>query len=176
MSPPQPLPPADVLLVESTYGTRRHPLEASQAAPAELARIVRETIHCGDQVLCPSFAVGRAQAPLLVLVLVLQRLKQAGEIPASLPIFVDSPIANLVTELYRQHRKLLRVLQREISALCHGVRLITTAAQSQRMAAPRYPSVIISASGVSKCARVLRHLQAMPPGEQNPRAMPMLTS
>jgi len=62
--------------------------------------------------LCPSFAIGRAQALLvlvLVLVLVLQRLKQAGEITASLPIFVDSPIANLVTELYRQHRKLLRV-------------------------------------------------------------------
>ena len=57
--------------------------------------------------LCPSFAVGRAQA--LLLLLVLQRLKQAGEITASLPIFVDSPIANLVTELYRQHRKLLRV-------------------------------------------------------------------
>lgn len=163
MPPPQPLPHADVLLVESTYGNRRHPLEASQAAPAELARIVRETIHRGGKVLCPSFAVGRAQALLLVL----QRLKQAGEIPASLPIFVDSPMANLATELYRQHRRLLRVPQREISALCDGVRLIATAAQSQRLAASRYPSVIISASGMATGGRVLHHLKAMAPGEQN---------
>jgi metallo-beta-lactamase family protein len=163
MPPPQPLPHADVLLVESTYGNRRHPLASSQAAPAELARIVRETIHRGGKVLCPSFAVGRAQALLLVL----HRLKQAGEIPASLPIFVDSPMANLATELYRQHRKLLRVPQREISALCDGVRLIATAAQSQRLAASRYPSVIISASGMATGGRVLHHLKAMAPGEQN---------
>ena len=163
MPPPQPLPHADVLLVESTYGNRRHPLASSQAAPAELARIVRETIHRGGKVLCPSFAVGRAQALLLVL----HRLKQAGEIPASLPIFVDSPMANLATDLYRQHRRLLRVPQREISALCDGVRLIATAAQSQRLAASRYPSVIISASGMATGGRVLHHLKAMAPGEQN---------
>ena len=132
MPPPQPLPHADVLLVESTYGNRRHPLEASQAV-----------------------------------LLVLHRLKQAGEIPASLPIFVDSPMANLATDLYRQHRRLLRVPQREISALCDGVRLIATAAQSQRLAASRYPSVIISASGMATGGRVLHHLKAMAPGEQN---------
>ena len=163
MPPPQALAHADVLLVESTYGNRRHPAGATEAAVAELARTVRDTVRRGGKVLLPSFAVGRAQALLLTL----QRLKRAGEIPATLPIFLDSPMASLATALYVRHRRLLRVPQREINALCDGVRLIADAAQSQRLAASRYPSVIISASGMATGGRVLFHLKALAPDERN---------
>jgi len=159
MPAPQPLPAADVLLVESTYGNRQHPPGASEAAPAALAQIIRETINRGGKVLLPSFAVGRAQALLLVL----QRLKAAGEIPASLPIYLDSPMAIEATALYAKHRKLLRVPQREINTLTDGVRMVVTATQSQRLAASRYPSVIISASGMATGGRVLHHLKVMAP-------------
>ena len=154
MPPPQPLPAADVLLVESTYGNRLHPAGATEAAPAELARIIRETVNRGGKVLLPSFAVGRAQALLLVL----QRLKAAGEIPAQLPIYLDSPMAIEATALYTRHRRLLRVPQREIAGLTEGVRMVVTAVQSQRLAASRFPAVVISASGMATGGRVLHHL------------------
>jgi len=160
---PAPLPPpqADVLLVESTYGNRHHP--SGDTAPAELARIVRDTVQRGGKVLLPAFAVGRAQALLLVL----QRLKRAGEIPEALPVYLDSPMASLATTLYSRHRRLLRVPQREISTLCDGVRLIGDAAQSRRLAASRSPAVIVSASGMATGGRVLQHLEALAPGPQN---------
>lgn len=147
---------ADVLLVESTYGNRLHPPEDVQA---ELGAIVRDTIHRGGSVLLPAFAVGRAQALLVVL----QRLKAAGEIPPHLPVYLDSPMAIEATELYRRHRRLLRVPPREMAQLCDGVRLVTTAAQSQRLAGARMPAVIISASGMATGGRVLHHLKAMAP-------------
>ena len=152
-----------MLLVEPTYGNRRHPAGATEAAVAELARTVRDTVRRGGKVLLPSFAMGRAQALLLTL----QRLKRAGEIPATLPIFLDSPMASLATALYIRHRRLLRVPQRENNSLCDGVRLIADAAQSQRLAASRYPSVIISASGMATGGRVLFHLKALAPDERN---------
>lgn len=156
MPPPQHPGEADVLIVESTYGNRLHPPEDVQA---ELGAIVRETIHRGGTVLLPAFAVGRAQALLVVL----QRLKAAGEIPAHLPIYLDSPMAIEATELYRRHRRLLRVPQREMANLCDGVRLVTTGVQSQRLANARMPSVIISASGMATGGRVLHHLKALAP-------------
>ncbi len=156
MPPPQPIVEADVLLVESTYGNRLHPAED---AMARLGQIVRDTIHRGGSVLLPAFAVGRAQALLLVL----QRLKARGDIPPHLPIYLDSPMAIEATELYRRHRRLLRVPPREMATLCDGVRMVTTGAQSQKLANARMPSVIISASGMATGGRVLHHLKALAP-------------
>jgi metallo-beta-lactamase family protein len=79
MPPPQSIEHADILLIESTYGNRLHPQENVQS---RLGEIIRETVRRGGSVLLPSFAVGRAQALLLVL----QRLKAAGEIPENLPV------------------------------------------------------------------------------------------
>ncbi|MDT7836798.1 MBL fold metallo-hydrolase RNA specificity domain-containing protein [Aquabacterium sp. OR-4] len=164
MPPPQPLAGlssgADVLLVESTYGNRRHPPED---APALLARIIRDTVARGGSVLLPAFAVGRAQALLLVL----QRLKAAGEIASRLPIVLDSPMAAQATTLYGQHRRLLRVPAREMATLTDGVTIVSTPAQSQRVCASRYPSVIISASGMATGGRVLHHLKSLAPDPRN---------
>ncbi len=156
MPPPQPVAHADVLLVESTYGNRIHPADDVQA---QLGAIVRATVRRGGSVLLPSFAVGRAQALLLVL----QRLKAAGEIPDGLPVFLDSPMAIAATTLYQRHRRLLRLNAREANTLCDGVTLVGKAAQSQKLARLRYPCVIISASGMATGGRVLHHLAAMAP-------------
>ena len=156
MPPPEPPQPADVVLIESTYGDRLHPKEDPLQ---RLGGIIRDTIGRGGSVLLPSFAVGRAQALLVTL----QRLKRAGEIPAELPIFLDSPMAIEATELYRRHGKLLRIPAREVRDMCDGVRIVTTAQQSMRLVRSRYPSVIISASGMATGGRVLHHLKAMAP-------------
>ncbi len=157
MPPPQPLGAVDVLLVESTYGNRCHP--ATDDTPQQLAQIVRDTVARGGSVLLPTFAVGRAQALLAVL----QRLKRAGEIPAHLPIFLDSPMAIEATALYTRHRRLLRLPPAEMAQLCDGVRMVATAAQSQRLAASRMPAIILSASGMATGGRVLHHLANLAP-------------
>ena len=156
LPPPERIARADVLLIEATYGNRLH---AREDAQSQLGDVIRRTVHRGGSVLLPAFAVGRAQALLLVL----QRLRAAGDIPHSLPIFLDSPMAIAATELTLRHRKLLRVSRREIDTLTEGVRFTETAAQSQRLTRSRYPSVIISASGMATGGRVLHHLQALAP-------------
>ena len=156
MPAPEPPGAADVLLVESTYGNRIHPVEDSGE---RLAEIVNRTIQRGGSVLLPSFAVGRAQALLLVL----QRLRRAGRIPRELPIFLDSPMAIEATALYRRHGALLRVPASELRGLADGVRMVVTAQQSMRLAAARFPAVIISASGMATGGRVLFHLETMAP-------------
>ena len=158
MPPPEPPQPADVLLVESTYGNREHP---KTDIAQELGAIVRDTIGRGGSVLMPSFAVGRAQALLLVL----QRLKARGEIPPDLPVFLDSPMAIEATALYRRHARLLRIAPSEAARLCDGVRSVATAQQSIRLVQRRYryPAVIVSASGMATGGRVLHHLKAMAP-------------
>ncbi len=156
MPPPQAVTRADVLLVESTYGNRTHPPEDGVG---RLADIVQRTVQRGGSLLLPAFAVGRAQALLLVL----QRLKRSGAIPPDLPIFLDSPMAIEATALYRQHARLLRVPAREMRGLADGVRMVVTAQQSIRLAGSRYPAIIISASGMATGGRVLHHLKAMAP-------------
>jgi metallo-beta-lactamase family protein len=156
MPPPQALLRADGLIVESTYGNRLHPQDDPAA---QLGEIVRRTVERGGSVLLPSFAVGRAQALLLLL----QRLKRRGEIPSSLPIFVDSPMAVAATALYRRHARLLRVPEREMKSLIDGVTLIETVQQSMRLTRSRWPRVVISASGMATGGRVLHHLKAMAP-------------
>ncbi|MGD9834365.1 MAG: MBL fold metallo-hydrolase RNA specificity domain-containing protein [Piscinibacter sp.] len=160
MPAPQRIAHADVLLVESTYGNRIHPPEDAQQ---QLGAIIRATLRRGGSVLLPSFAVGRAQA----LMLVMQRLKAAGEIPEDTPVYLDSPMATAATALYQRHRKLLRLSAREANSLCDGVTVVTTPQQSEKVSRTRYPSVIISASGMATGGRVLHHLKAMAPNPRN---------
>ena len=156
MPPPQPLKQADVLIVESTYGNRDHPDEDPLH---RLADVVKHTVQRGGSVLMPAFAVGRAQALLILL----QRLRRAGRLDPRIPIFLDSPMAIEATALYRRHARLLAVPAGEMRGLCDGVRMVTTLQQSQRLSASRYPAIIISASGMATGGRVLGHLKAMAP-------------
>ncbi len=160
MPAPQPVAEADVLLVESTYGNRLHPKDD---AAALLARIIVDTVKRGGSVLMPAFAVGRAQALLLVL----QRLKAAGALPPDLPVYLDSPMAVQATALYHKHRRLLRIGAREADHLSDGVHMIADAKQSMRLTRSRWPSVIISASGMATGGRVLHHLKAMAPVDKH---------
>ncbi|HEY6134361.1 MAG TPA: MBL fold metallo-hydrolase [Rubrivivax sp.] len=165
MPPPQAVEHADVLLIESTYGNRRHP---DQDVQARLGEIIRETTRRGGSVLLPSFAIGRAQALLLVL----QRLRAAGEIAEKLPLFLDSPMATTATTLYQRHRRLLRIPGREAATLADGVTLVANPVESQQLTRLRWPKVVISASGMATGGRVLHHLKAMAPNPRNTIVFP----
>ncbi len=156
---------ADVLLVESTYGNRLH---RSDDVQMQLGDIIRRTTRRGGSVLLPSFAVGRAQALLLVL----QRLKSAGEINADMPIFLDSPMATSATALYVKHKRLLRVATREINTLTDHVTLVATPKESEKLTRSAWPKVVISASGMATGGCVLHHLKAMAPNPRNTVVFP----
>jgi metallo-beta-lactamase family protein len=152
---PEPVPEADVLLIESTYGDRTHPPGGAD----ELARIVLETAARGEVLLVPAFAVDRTQELLYVL----RALEDAGRIPA-LHVFIDSPMAIDVTEIYARHPEehdldMHRLTEAGASPLStRHLEIVRTAEQSKALNERRGPAVVISASGMATGGRVLHHL------------------
>jgi metallo-beta-lactamase family protein len=151
---------ADTLVIESTYGDRRH--ASIDEALAQLARVIRETAARGGTVLIPSFAVGRAQALLVAL----HRLREAGSIPA-LPVYLDSPMAIDATRLYRRFNGDHRLDDAECEAIYRGARFVNTPEESKRLAQVHVPSILISASGMATGGRVLHHLKRLLPDAAN---------
>lgn len=162
MPPPQPLEEADVLLIESTYGNRLHPAQDLEQA---LAQVVRRTLQRGGSLLLPSFAIGRAQALLLVI----QRLRAQGDIPADLPIYLDSPMAREATEITLKNGRLLRISAAELRRLTDGVHLVAKAPESMKLAAEvaRRSAIVISASGMATGGRVLNYLRTLAPSARH---------
>lgn len=159
---PDPVTPdsADYVVMESTYGDRRH----DRAAPEEvLGAVIAKTIHRGGTVIVPAFAVGRAQS----LIYHLSQLKRSGRLPALLPIFLDSPMAIDATDIFLRHREDHRLSPEELATLNGGVRFILTAEESKALSANPIPKVIISASGMATGGRVLHHLQHYAPDPKN---------
>ena len=159
MRPPAPPEPADVVLVESTYGNRLH---ARVDVLTEIATIVNRTAARGGIVVVPAFAVGRAQELLHAIRL----LKDAGRI-ADLPVFLNSPMAEDVTSLFTRHPELHRLDAGQCAAMCKGVRFVTTEAESRALNDLRLPSIIVSASGMATGGRVVHHLKAYAPDPRN---------
>jgi metallo-beta-lactamase family protein len=88
---------ADWLILESTYGNRLH--DAQTDLSKRLEKVVNETYRRGGKLIVPAFAVGRTQE----LVYTLHQLQENRDIPADLPIYVDSPLAIDATSIYRLH-------------------------------------------------------------------------
>ena len=151
MMPPASAPSADTVLIESTYGDREHPQED---VLAELAPALKRLAARGGVAVVPVFAVGRAQALLHAIHL----LKLQGEIPNSLPVFLDSPMAVHTTHLFEQHQGQHRLSSRESHALTHSATMVNSTEESRALATRHGPMVILSASGMATGGRVLHHL------------------
>lgn len=152
MRAPEPPPRCDYLVLESTYGDRRHPEEDTEA---RIGQLVRDTAARGGTVLMPAFAVGRAQTLLHLLT----RLRAANQIPA-LPIYLDSPMAIDVTEVWCQYRSEHRLNPSECRALHEGVHYIRTGDESERLSGDGRPKVIVAGAGMMTGGRILHHLKA----------------
>lgn len=159
MLPPAPLPDVDYVVVESTYGDRLHdPLDVEVI----LGDAIRRTEARGGVVVVPAFAVGRAQELLYAI----YRLKQRGEI-SNLPVFLNSPMAIEMTEIYHRYRAEHRLSVAECSGLCHVAKMVSTVEDSRALVARRAPAIIVSASGMATGGRVLHHLRALAPDPRN---------
>jgi metallo-beta-lactamase family protein len=154
---PQPVEFGDLLLIESTYGDRLHPVEHPRD---RLAKVINETFKRGGVVVIPSFAVGRTQ----LLLFYIRELKERGSIP-DLPIYVDSPMATDATEIYSECSE---GFDRDVIAMCaEGNKPFSTSKlyftrsreDSIRLNSMTEPMVIISASGMLTGGRILHHLK-----------------
>lgn len=158
MKPPEPLDPTDYLVVESTYGDRRHPAEAIDEV---LARVIVETIERRGTLLVPSFAVGRAQHLLYLI----SRLRATGKIPAC-PVFLDSPMAIDATGIFCDHAGDHRLSPAESQQLARVATYVHTAEESMTLDRSTGPMIIVAASGMCTGGRVLHHLRRFLPDER----------
>ena len=164
-SGPQEGESTDVLVMESTYGNRRHP--DSDPRP-ELARLIRETVQRGGSVVVPAFAVERTQKFLFML----KELMETGQIPR-VPVYCDSPMAIKAVEIFLSHSEeytpqAADLIKRYGSPMTWpGLTFAVTAEQSKKINASQYPCIIISSSGMVTGGRILHHLSQRLPDPKN---------
>jgi metallo-beta-lactamase family protein len=155
---PLPCPPADLVLMESTYGDRDHkPYELSVQ---ELAAAIRDASEREGKILIPSFALERTQDLLYQI----RKLEAAGKIPV-LPVFVDSPLATRVGEVYGRWRD---EFSPEVQAVydsgkdpfeTRDLRYTRSVEESKALNEMRGAAIIIAGAGMLTGGRILHHLR-----------------
>jgi metallo-beta-lactamase family protein len=156
MYEPKAISEADILLVESTYGNRINPKETVEE---DLIQIVNEAYQQEGVIIVPAFAVGRTQT----LIYYFNKLMASGAIP-TLPIYVDSPMAISVTDLYERHSSMHKItVRKEKKKLISifdtaNIHFCNTRESSKALNEIKKPSIIISASGMATGGRILHHL------------------
>lgn len=162
-----PTPPGapDVMVVESTYGDRRH----DDADSLErFAQVITSTVGRGGTVLIPAFAVDRTEVVLFHL----RELVEQHRIP-DVPIYVDSPMALAALRAYeraiRDGAEDLDPAVLETAAPFDGGRVVELhdVEDSKALASNRFPSIIVSASGMATGGRVVHHLARLLPDRRN---------
>ena len=161
---PEQLSDLDLLVLESTYGTRLH----GEAADAEgqLQAVLDEASRRRGKVFIPSFALERAQEILFHLA----RLVDRG-LWKPLPVYVDSPMASAITRVFRKNPQYLdeefHDLRERVGCVFEPdwVKFASTVEDSKRITGSDEPCVVIAASGMCEHGRILHHLKH---GIENP--------
>lgn len=160
MAPPARIEHTDYLVVESTYGNRRH----DPTDPAVLlGRTLRDTAARGGVTLIAAATLGRAQS----LIYQMHLLKQSGQIPALLPVYLDSPLARDASALFQTHGADHRLGAGQCAALRQGITIVNSMHESIALNAQRAPMVLIAGSAMASGGRVLRHLAAFASDPRN---------
>jgi metallo-beta-lactamase family protein len=150
----------DYLVMECTYGDTSH--DAPEKAYEDLKAVIRRTVERGGKVIIPAFAVGRTQT----LVYYLHQMIEAQEIPR-IPVFVDSPLAVSVTEIFQKHPECFdeetqEFMRNDPDGQALGFDLLTythSVEESKAINDKKGPLVVISASGMAETGRILHHLR-----------------
>lgn len=150
------VPDVDLLITESTYGDRLH--EPFEALDAHLAQIVNETLERRGRIYIPTFALERAQEVLFAL----RRLGEREAIP-EIPIYIDSPLAIAITEIYKLHPEGLaseirqQILERDDPFAPPQLHYVSDVAASKRLQLSEEPCIIIAGSGMCEGGRIVHH-------------------
>jgi metallo-beta-lactamase family protein len=168
---PDPAPAADYLIMESTYGDRLHSPVAD--VKAKVADLVNKVLARGGHIIVPAFAVERTQQ----LVLLLHEMIQAKQIP-EFPMYVDSPLASAVTEVFKKHTEewdadACAFYNKGIDAFgWNRLRYTQTVQESKALNDLHVPFLVMSASGMCEAGRILHHLKN---GIEDPRNLVLIT-
>ncbi|MDR1563148.1 MAG: MBL fold metallo-hydrolase [Dysgonamonadaceae bacterium] len=155
---PQPFPPVDYLIIESTYGDKLHD-RIDTYADALLENIRETCIRKKGKLIIPAFSVGRTQELLYAL----NDIELDGQLP-QVNYYVDSPLSVKITEIVKQHtecfnRSVQKLMRADADPFSfRGLRFISDKRDSQVLNADYKPSVIISASGMAEAGRVKHHI------------------
>jgi metallo-beta-lactamase family protein len=153
-----PIPPAEVLVCESTYGNRTH--EPIAVTVAKLYDAINRTLDRGGKVLIPAFSLGRTQ----LIIHFIHRGILENKIPR-VPVYVDSPLAADITGVYETHPESLDDEGRQMLADGIGilggdvVTYIREFEDSIRISRRPDPAVVIASSGMCDAGRILHHLK-----------------
>jgi len=156
---------ADVLVMESTYGNRQHP--TTDPRP-ELAALIKQTAARGGSVIVPAFAVERTQKLLFML----KQMMLVGQMP-SIPIYCDSPMAIQAVQIFLKHSEEYSDATRRLIAECgpptewKELTFASTPEESKRINDTKFPSIIISSSGMVTGGRIQHHLLQRLPDPRN---------
>jgi len=156
---------ADLLVMESTYGNRRHPTEDPRP---ELAGLIHKTVERGGSVVVPAFAVERSQKFLFML----KELMESGQAPR-VPVYCDSPMAIKAVEIFLKHTEEYSAVTKQLvsrygSPLAWpGFHFALTAEESKKINACKFPCVILSSSGMVTGGRIQHHLAQRLPDPRN---------
>lgn len=155
---PVPAPAADYVVMESTYGDRPH--RSLPDSIDELYEAIRSTFERKGNVVIPTFALERAQELLYYL----HRGIRSGALPATLQVFLDSPMAISATEIFRRHPECFDEGMRE--ELRHGdpfamagLHFTRETSESMRINDIEGGAVILAGSGMCNGGRVRHHLK-----------------
>lgn len=155
---PQPMPPCDILLCESTYGDRLH-----HAAPEETTRfqaIIEATcVKKRGKLIIPAFSVGRTQE----VVYILDKLVEAGKLPP-IPVYVDSPLAVEATTVFVNHPECFDdevhdyLMQDPNPFGFRNLNFVRDTEGSKKLNSSQEPCIIIASSGMANAGRVKHHI------------------
>ena len=158
LASPDIIPDVDLLMLESTYGDRLHP--DYNTIDERLREIITQTIGRGGRVYIPTFALERAQEVLFAL----DRLHEKGALP-SVPVYIDSPLAIAITEIYKLHPEGLsgpireRILERDDPFSPDGLRYVSSVEASRALQVSGEPCIVIAGSGMCEGGRIVHHLR-----------------
>ena len=164
---PEPPPPCDVLILESTYGDRLHEHSAKETTEKAIGIINHARTH-KSKIIVPAFAVGRTQE----LIMRIKHLVAEGRIDP-LPIYIDSPLAGKATEIFRRHpecydEETFSTFSVEGDPFASRyIRFISSPEDSKRLNQMKGPCIIISSSGMCEGGRVVHHLKHAIQDEDN---------
>lgn len=154
---------ADYVIMESTYGSRNHPENSDSIS--KLLDIVEETTKRGGSVIIPSFAVGRTQELIYEFNKFFQEGGRAKKILEDVLVYVDSPMANMATEVFRNNAQVFDdetkdfILKGDNPLDFPNLRFTRSTQDSMALNGNKTPKVIISASGMCEAGRIRHHLK-----------------
>ena len=160
---PQTITETDYLVSESTYGDRRiKPLSKDQ-----LASVIRRVYEREGTLIIPAFSVGRTQEILYIL----RDLQNSQQIPTTLPIYLDSPMAEKASKVYTHFPDELKLNYQQSVAENFfnpvNFRIAESSDESMLLCMSDQPKIVISASGMLQGGRVLHHLRTKLPYAKN---------